>query len=93
MYLIKSPVPVGQSISVTTGTVTHALGRAGGPFVLDNRGGSDVFVALGGASISAATATSLRVKTGDQILVEAGNATHIAVIGSGASTLVLTPFM
>lgn len=87
----------GQVVSVTTSSQVVVLGvsgssalraKAAGELMLDNRGGADCYVRAGGADAVATTA-SARVPAGAIMIFGKANASHLAVIGAAATTLVV----
>ncbi|UDF33772.1 UNVERIFIED_ORG: hypothetical protein LHJ69_14240 [Shinella sp. XGS7] len=82
----------GQVVPVTTAAALHALNadsRHATDALLDNRGSSDAYILFCGSDGTVDKATGVRVIAGTLIALGKGSATHIAVIGDGATSLTL----
>lgn len=85
----------GVAIAVTTSSVASALhgdlalARAAADVSVDNRGAADAYIAFGGADVTVAVATGLRVPAGAIVVLGTGAATHVACISAAATSLVL----
>lgn len=86
-----SPSGVSVPITVTTSSVAYNLPP--GPTVrIDNSGSSDAFVTFGtGQSVSTSTTTGDRIAAGGWVQYSTSGTTWIAVIGSGSTTIRVTP--
>lgn len=85
----------GVAIAVTAASAVTQLNpdlniAASAPDVLiDNRGNSDCYIKFGSADVSASAALGLRLPAGSIAIYGKANATHIAVIGAAATSLVV----
>lgn len=89
-------VRAGQTVAVSTvaaavalaGTDANAVASAQ-DVLIDNRGTADAFVLFGGPDVSVSVATGVRVPAGAMAIYGKANATHIAVLGQGITSLAL----
>lgn len=87
----------GQVVTVTTSSQVIVLGvsgtnaqraKAAADVMLDNRGAAACYVRAGDSSV-AATSSCVRVPAGAIMIYGKSNASHLAVIGDGATTLLV----
>lgn len=81
----------GLTIAVTTALVAAtALGAdasSATDALIDNRGNYDAYIKFGAADVAVGITTGVRIPAGSLAIYGKGNATHIAVIGDGATSL------
>lgn len=84
----------GLPITVTTGAVAATslggddkLVAAATDVLIDNRGDFDAYIKFGPTDAVVSKATGVRIPAGSLAIYGKGNATHIAVIGDGVTSL------
>jgi len=83
------PIPVTTAANtLPLGTETD-LARQAADALIDGRGDYDSFIKFGGPDVTVTKATGLRIPAGSIGIYGKGNATHVAVIGDGATSLVV----
>ena len=90
---------LGAVVNVTTGNQPVDLATlfnipslrvsSASDVLIDNRGNFDAYILFGGSDAVAAATTCVRVPAGSMTTYGKGNALFMAVIGDGATTLVL----